>query len=130
MKNKAFTLIELLVVIVIIGILATISTATFGEYQKKARDTEREVFIQNVKKILIASQLESDAADYDLGGADAAGTETALINLLDNQGYKVPSSKSGIEYFYAINGTPNGSTSTVAADSYALWACKFSCTFN
>lgn len=37
MKNLGFTLIELLVVIVIIGILATISVATFVGYQQKAR---------------------------------------------------------------------------------------------
>ncbi len=36
MKNKAFTLIELLVTIVIIGVLATISVATFGNYIDKA----------------------------------------------------------------------------------------------
>ena len=37
-KQKAFTLIELLVVIVIIGILATISVATFNGYQQRARE--------------------------------------------------------------------------------------------
>jgi prepilin-type N-terminal cleavage/methylation domain-containing protein len=37
MKKSAFTLIEILVVIVIIGILATIGTAQFNEYQEKAR---------------------------------------------------------------------------------------------
>ena len=37
-QKTGFTLIELLVVIVIIGILATISVATFGGYQARAKD--------------------------------------------------------------------------------------------
>ena len=41
MKQKAFTLIELLVVIVIIGILATISTATFSNYIERSRDVKQ-----------------------------------------------------------------------------------------
>lgn len=48
MKNKAFTLIELLVVIVIIGILATISTATFSGGVDKANDAKRLSLMKNI----------------------------------------------------------------------------------
>lgn len=41
MKYKAYTLVELLVVIVIIGILATISVATFSGYFEQARNAKR-----------------------------------------------------------------------------------------
>ncbi len=50
--KKAFTLIELLVVIVIIGILATLSTVTFGKVRSKARDTKRISDIRQVQTAL------------------------------------------------------------------------------
>ena len=57
-KLAGFTLIELLVVIVIIGILSTISTATFKSYFGKARDAERRAAVQN-----LALMIKVDSAD-------------------------------------------------------------------
>jgi prepilin-type N-terminal cleavage/methylation domain-containing protein len=47
-KKSAFTLIELLVVIVIIGILATIGTAQFNDYQERARFAKALTFSRQV----------------------------------------------------------------------------------
>lgn len=49
----AFTLIELLVVIVIIGILATISVATFAGYFAESRDAVRLADISKVNKAIL-----------------------------------------------------------------------------
>ncbi len=40
LKNSAFTLIELLVTITIVGVLATVSVATFQGYQEKAKNAK------------------------------------------------------------------------------------------
>lgn len=98
MKQKGFTLIELLVVIVIIGILSTISTATFNGYFAKARDVERQTFVQSASRIIIASQLEADTKDYNL-------TPAEVIAQLEANGLSVPGRKSGINYHY-IHTTP------------------------
>lgn len=54
MKQTAFTLIELLVVIVIIGILATISTATFKEHFLKASNLDRTTKVKQYREALRA----------------------------------------------------------------------------
>lgn len=54
MKHKAFTLIELLVVIVIVGILATVSTATFNGALEKARIAKAQAFARQMEDGLIA----------------------------------------------------------------------------
>lgn len=56
-QQKAFTLIELLVVIVIIGILATISTATFDNYSQQARWTKGLAFSAQLERT-IGAQLK------------------------------------------------------------------------
>ena len=125
MKNqqKGFTLIELLVVIVIIGILATISTATFSGYFRKARDTERQTFVRNAQQIAIAALVSADTPDYDFGGADAAATEANFKAELATQGYDVPAAKNSVNYYYAINGAPNGTATAVAASEFIVFSC-------
>lgn len=64
MKNKqnsqrGFTLIELLVVIVIIGILATISVATFSGYFDKARAAHAQAELAQINKDLIRLTLDT-----------------------------------------------------------------------
>ncbi len=74
MSKKGFTLIELLVVIVIIGILATISVATFSGYFKKARDAERKVAIQTISRIMKTINASKEDVDYSI----------AIINKKEN----------------------------------------------
>ena len=50
--KKAFTLVELLVVISIIGILATLTLASFTQAQKQARDTQRKSDIKQYQTLL------------------------------------------------------------------------------
>lgn len=77
--NTAFTLIELLVVIVIIGILATISTATFSGYNTKARDASRFSFVRQFSDILIAEGIAKKEGQPDK--FNFSTTEmTALLN--------------------------------------------------
>ena len=51
-KSKGFTLIELLIVITIIGILASLTLASYGSAQAKARDGVRKSDLAQVKRAL------------------------------------------------------------------------------
>lgn len=50
--NKGFTLIELLIVITIIGILASLTLASYGNAQAKARDGVRKSDLAQIKRAL------------------------------------------------------------------------------
>lgn len=72
MKQKAFTLIELLIVIVIVGILATISIATYSGQLRKARITKGIAFEAQAHRSLLADltskqMLPSFIYDFDEG---------------------------------------------------------------
>lgn len=54
-KINGFTLIELLIVIVIIGILASISTATYKEYLEKARLAKAQSAANQTEKYILAN---------------------------------------------------------------------------
>lgn len=115
MKNKAFTLIELLVVIVIIGILATISTATFSGYFAKARDVERGIFVSTGKKILINTSTDGIPPIY----SDYA----SVRNLFEAQGFDYLNEKNKLpilfiadpEYFLFIGCKEDALGETISA---------------
>jgi len=129
-KQKGFTLIELLVVIVIIGILATISVATFSGYFAKARDAERQSTVRNAATVLKTARavesiqtfdfdatggLDSSAADIDGGVATIAG----VGNVLNAEGgFIIPdASTANYEYIYV-------STATLPANNFAIFVCS------
>ena len=96
MKNKAFTLIELLVVIVIIGLLATISAATFGKYFGKARDAVRTASVSQLTQIMKvdgADKISNDRYIYDLAG---------FQELVDDNDYRIPKADNDICYFIGM----------------------------
>jgi prepilin-type N-terminal cleavage/methylation domain-containing protein len=99
-KKTGFTLIELLVVIVIIGILSTISTATFKSYFGKARDAERQAAVQN-----IALMIKVDGADtwdngkyiYTKADGNASDPED-LLGLFKENDFRIPKGTNNICY--------------------------------
>lgn len=80
LRRNAFTLIELLVVIVIIGILATVSTATFGGAMEKARFAKVQAFAKQIEEgsgIPLGVYSFSEGSGTTLSGKDpdmAVGT--------------------------------------------------------
>lgn len=95
LKQKGFTLIELLVVIVIIGILATISVATFSGYFAKARDSERQAAIHNAATLMKTARAVDTITSFTLDKA------TVIAKLNEEGGYSMPAPNPGIYYYYA-----------------------------
>lgn len=108
MKQTAFTLIELLVVIVIIGILATISTATFQNYLAKANDVARQAAIEQMADIIMASQVGISPLAYDdLNNdsvLDVSDDNTPFVALMNQQGYSIPDRVKDISMVYNSSG--------------------------
>ncbi len=100
-KMFGFTLIELLVVIVIIGILSTISTATFKSYFGKARDAERTSAVQNM-----ALMIKVDGAD-DWDNTKYMYTFTTLSALFDANDFRAPKATNNIPYYIAMTNNGN-----------------------
>jgi len=102
-KKSGFTLIELLVVIVIIGLLATISAATFGKYFGKARDAVRTAAVSqmtNIIKVDGADKWDDSKFFYDVS---CSGPDNTVPNLID------PTSK---QYFAGTTESACGNNSS------------------
>lgn len=112
-KQKGFTIVELLVVIVVIGILAAITTVAYNGIQTRGRDAAR---ASAVKSIQTAIELyKADNGVYPpLGcvdcGANASGLSTYLVPTYIAQ---VPSDPSPgrINYHYVWGPVANASYS-------------------
>ncbi len=85
-KKSAFTLIELLVVIVIIGILATISVATFQGYFEKARLAKARSMEAQFQKLLLAQDAATEenliTAWYDYEGNSVSLTSPYVLDKM------------------------------------------------
>ncbi|MCF7812727.1 prepilin-type N-terminal cleavage/methylation domain-containing protein [Candidatus Gracilibacteria bacterium] len=93
-KSLGFTLIEVLVVIIIIGILATISTATLKNYFVKARDAARKATVNNITlivKVDASDQWSNEKYIYNVFG---------LRQLFEKNDYRVP--KASNNYCYLL----------------------------
>lgn len=86
-KLKAFTLLELLVVIAIIGILISLGVTSFGNAQRKSRDSRRLGDMKAVQNGL--EQYYADHGGVYPGGAAGLTTLSSII------------SAAGISYFPA-----------------------------
>ena len=79
-KQKGFTLVELLVVIVVIGILAGISTVSYNGAQQRARDTKRIHDVESIVNALTA--IVTNSKDKVSFGASGAGLSNVTIGFI------------------------------------------------
>ncbi len=86
-----FTLIELLVVIVIVGILATISVATFQGYFARARDARKRANIETISKIIMNNVVANEATSHLIRTCDLSGQNiTYAAGPYHSEGDPVP----------------------------------------
>lgn len=102
-KNQAFTLIELLVVIVIIGILATITTATFSDSVEKVRFAKAQAFDNLVEKMIGGSMVgrwSFEQSTNDSSGHGNHGTASSPQYVDDDvKGYAIDLTNAGVVNF-------------------------------
>ena len=137
--NNAFTLIELLIVISIIGILATVTLASYNSAQEKARDGIRKSDLAQMKRALELSKADCQGSAYypNLGGASAVAAYTALGSYLSDPDLKYisstptdPKNAAPQQYAYATSTVAGlfcpaadgtGTLTVNGAVDYALW---------
>lgn len=107
-------------VIVIIGILSTISTATFRTYFAKARDAERVSAVQNMALMVRVDQASyTDDGKYIPSGETADNGNTGkldLANVFTKNDFEQPSAKNDICYFYYATEGENATTQGVTGE--------------
>ncbi|MDB5165170.1 MAG: Type secretion system protein [Candidatus Saccharibacteria bacterium] len=130
---KGFTIIELLIVIVVIGILAAITTVAFSGIQQRGRDAQRKSDVVAITKALELYYL--DNGQYPLGSGSTAinaswstTADASWVNLknqlvptymsslpsdpTNTQGVFVASSTNNYSYAYFGGGTYCGVSTT------------------
>jgi len=103
--KKGFTLIELLVVITIIGLLGSISAASFSNYFKKARDTVRITAVDEMSRTILADGATNWQSNRFFH------TPTELDALFLEVDFRMPRIKNDICYLYGIGEGASGSGS-------------------
>jgi len=128
-KLKAFTLLELLVVIAIIGILISLGVASFGNAQRKSRDSRRREDMKAVQ-----NGLEQYYADH--GGVYPTGsTMAAVINAAGTSYFPAGApTDPKITQSYSIQSDANGfcacaSLETPGAGNATALPSSTSCSF-
>lgn len=118
--KHGFTLIELLVVIAILGILASVTIASYGGIQERARDSRRKTDLDSLKKALELVKQNTAGAYYYPGCTTApCGTSQTVPTLAPTYIKTVPKDpKTNLDYTYA----PTTCTGTNCT-SYSLTAC-------
>lgn len=100
MKNKAFTVIELLVVIAVIGILSTISIATYNDYGSKSQDAVKQSTLASIYRIAQVDSAIKEGADLYLY------TAAEFSELLSKSGMSLnPTDKESCYFLSAGAGT-------------------------
>lgn len=126
-SRSGFTIVELLIVIVVIAILAAITTIAFNGVQQRARDSQREHDITTIRKAIDLFRADKGgypvcgtANAYSAGGALAGSTASNCLTaaLVPTYLAKLPTdpiNSGSYQYFYG-NGYRRTSATTYTGD--------------
>ena len=133
-RRSGFTIVELLVVIVVIAILAAITSVAYGGIQQRARDSQRVSDTSLLTKALEIYRADTggypictSANRYVPGGATSASTvtnclATALVPKYISKLPSDPQNTGSFQYFYGVGYRKTGTITYVAdqTDNYIL----------
>lgn len=112
---RGFTLIELLVVVAIIGILASIVTASLNTARTKARDARRMGDISSLQKALALYATNHDPFPIETTAIDITPASSIGATLiLDGAMSSVPTDPLAPTYQYQYSSDASGSTYTIS----------------
>ena len=139
--KSGFTLIELLVVISIIGILASLTLASFGNAQQKARDGVRKSDLSQIKRALELAKSDCQGSAYypNYNGSAGATGYTDLGTYMTGPLKYISSMPKDpkdptTQYGYRTNPSPGtanlcppqnglgGTNNVQGSTDYSLWA--------
>jgi prepilin-type N-terminal cleavage/methylation domain-containing protein len=135
--HKGFTLIELLIVISIIGILASLTLASYNGAQQKARDGVRKQDLAQVKRALELAKSDCRSGAFYPYKADYGTLSTFLAQGSAANSYMNPvpvdpkNTGSNVYSYYAVTNsdattcpadTPAGATGNAGSTDYTLKA--------
>lgn len=109
-QQKGFTIVELLIVIVVIAILAAITTVAYNGMQQRARDTDRTSDVMAIQKALELYRVDNGV--YPSVGTDNIGynVTTLASALVPTYMSAIPSdpSPSAMNYQYVRGAATSG----------------------
>ena len=81
MRNKsAFTLLEILVVVGLIGLLTAIGSFGYVNYAQKARDSRRQIDMQQLRSALELYRSNNSEGVYPTAAEYGSGTSSVLVS--------------------------------------------------
>ncbi|MFA5926636.1 MAG: prepilin-type N-terminal cleavage/methylation domain-containing protein [Patescibacteria group bacterium] len=96
--KKAFTLIELLIIIVIIGVLATVAVAQYGEAKARNRDARRRADLKQISTAIEMYKINNGSYKIGTtGGKDSGGIDISWLNYSGPGAATYPYHKSIIQ---------------------------------
>lgn len=120
-KQKGFTIVELLIVIVVIGILAAITIVAYNGIQGRAKDSQTDSALSQVKKAM--EIYRADNGFYPACGTDNGGCSyTALpSSLVPAYLSSLPGSPELMSY---VRGTPESQSYAININYTVKVDCK------
>lgn len=111
--RRGFTIVELLIVVVVIAILASITTVTYNGIQMRARDSERVSDISTIQKLLEAYYIDNGTFPLRADLRDPAWRAANLMSR--DQGPFINPLDKGSDNSIVASG------STVTIDKYSYY---------
>lgn len=127
-SSKGFTVLELLVVITVIAILATIVIVSYSGIQERARDSERDSHVTQLKIAL--EKYFADNSQYPACGADGtscniSGLATPLADYIEEIPHDPRVDPDSLQdYKYVRGSTGSGNSYGIKVDYEAKPECK------
>lgn len=126
-SSKGFTVLELLVVITVIAILATIVIVSYSGIQERARDSERDSHVTQLK--IAMEKYFADNSQYPSCGTDGTSYNisclaTPLANYIDEIPHDPRVDPDSIQDYKYVRGGTLGNAYGVKVDYEAKSECK------